>query len=263
MRCLVIEPSLLVSDGLCARLRALGFVTVSATSIQAAREHFGGDLLWFIVCDAVRSIDAIAAARETWPSVAVIATTDLTAETLRANGHDYARLAGAVACLPFEYDNDQLRQAIVAALAPRSPCNAPAHVMVIDDSRAVRSVAKAALSRLRLRVTLAETAEDALETLDLLDIDCVVSDIFMPGMGGLKGIAEIRKRRPELAVVAMSAGYEGQVSSETALQAAQKVGAHATLPKPFDGEQLGIAIRQALHTNRSWATISKAHSSPD
>jgi CheY-like chemotaxis protein len=250
VRCLVIEPNLLVSDGLRARLRALGFVALGATSIQAAREHFRDELLWFILCDAVREIDAIATAREVWPSVAVIATTDLQPDVLRADGHDLARVAGAVACLPYEYDDDLLRQAIVAALAPRSRCNAPAHVMVIDDSRAVRAVAKSALSRLRVRVTLAENAEDALETIDLLDIDCVVSDIFMPGMGGIKGIAEIRHRLPTMPIVAMTAGLDGRVTPDIVLQAATRTGADALLPKPFDGETLSLAVRTAMHARR-------------
>jgi CheY-like chemotaxis protein len=254
VRCLVVEPNLMLSDALRSRLRNFGFTPVTASSIAAAQEHFSNELLAFIICGAARGVDSIVGARRTWPHVGVIAVSTTPAgATYGGVAQNLAHDAGAVACLRLEYNDDDLRRAIEQALAPRSPCNAPAHILVVDDSAPMQAMARSVLTRLRTRVTVADCMEDALEALELIDIDCVVTDIFMPGMGGITGIGKIRLRFPKLPIVAISGGFEDRVQPDLVLQAAAKIGADTLLAKPFDGEALATAIRTAMHAHRPQA----------
>ena len=70
-----------------------------------------------------------------------------------------------------------------------------------------------------------------------MKIDGVITDIFMPGMGGIEGIITIRKRWPRVAIIAMSAGLCAN-TREDALKAASRIGADAVLSKPFTKDQL-------------------------
>jgi CheY-like chemotaxis protein len=251
VRCLVIEPNLMLSDALCGRLRDLGFTPVSATSVNAAQEHFSNDLLAFIICGAAGGVDGIVGARRMWPHVGVIAASTTPAgATFCGVAQNLAHDAGAIACLRLEYSDEELRRAIAQALAPRSPGNAPAHILIVDDSAPMQAIARSVLTRLRARVTVADCMEDALEAIELIDIDCVVSDIFMPGMGGITGIGKIRLHFPRMPIVAISGGFEDRVRPELVLQAAAKIGADVMLAKPFDGEALTTAIRAAMHAHR-------------
>ena len=79
--------------------------------------------------------------------------------------------------------------------------------------------------------------EDALRDFDRIKFDLVVTDIFMAGMGGIEGIQRMREIRPDVKILATSAGYS-EMSPGAALKAAEKIGADAILPKPFALDEL-------------------------
>ncbi|MBW8735537.1 MAG: response regulator [Asticcacaulis sp.] len=83
------------------------------------------------------------------------------------------------------------------------------------------------------QISIAETMEQAFSSVDLEMVDLVVSDIFMPGMGGIEGIQIIKSTWPAVSIIAMSAGVEQKVANTQVLSAARHMGAHALLPKPF------------------------------
>ena len=84
--------------------------------------------------------------------------------------------------------------------------NGKLKVMVVDDHAVLRTGLCLLLeSEGDMRCTGdAGTAEEALDALDQADPDVVVLDLEMPGMGGLAGLAEIRRRRPEVPVLVLS-----------------------------------------------------------
>ena len=71
----------------------------------------------------------------------------------------------------------------------------------------------------------------------------VLTDIIMPEQDGLGAIAEMRRARPDVRIVAMSGG--GRVGNTDFLKLATKLGANAALPKPFDDTEL-LAVIGAL-----------------
>lgn len=120
------------------------------------------------------------------------------------------------------------------------------HVLVVDDCRVVRSLATKALMEAGYRISVADTMESAFENVDIAHVDVVLTDIFMPGMGGIEGIGIIRKTWPYVHVIAMSAGVDLKVDHTKVLSAAKHVGAVAQLPKPFKASDLTTLVEAVM-----------------
>ena len=123
--------------------------------------------------------------------------------------------------------------------------NSILNILVVEDDKDTVEIISRALSRDNWRVTMALTMENALLGFDQITYDLVVADIFMPGMGGIEGIKRMREIRPEIRILAASAGYS-DMSPEEALKAAEKIGADAILPKPFSLDDLRDSVSRLL-----------------
>lgn len=77
-------------------------------------------------------------------------------------------------------------------------------VLIVDDEPSVRAVAERALVDAGFEVTCTDSAAKALELLQAMEIDIVVTDVVMPGMDGFTLGAQIAVRRPHTRVVYMS-----------------------------------------------------------
>src|SRR5512136_910102 len=87
--------------------------------------------------------------------------------------------------------------------------------------------------------------EDALRELAARDFDLVLTDVRMPGMGGLELLAAIQKEHPDLMVIVMSA-----YGSHEAAVEAMKAGAYDSLPKPFRPDEVVLVLRKAEERER-------------
>ena len=147
-----------------------------------------------------------------------------------------ARTAEADFLLRKPFSEDQIHD--ILSLAARTGGSKPKHVLVIDDSRTICLFAKTALEARGYRVSTAHDMEAAFANVDIAHVDLVLCDVFMPGMGGLKGMRTIRSTWPNVRIISMSAGIEGKVSSAEALNASRRIGVDAEIVKPFDGPDL-------------------------
>jgi two-component system C4-dicarboxylate transport response regulator DctD len=114
-------------------------------------------------------------------------------------------------------------------------------VLVVDDEPVVRDAARLVLEQEGLRVALAPDGESALAHEALGECRLVLCDMMMPGRDGLEVVAEIRARRPDVAIVLIT-GYATSENASRALQA----GATAFLAKPFDEAELLDQVRRVL-----------------
>ncbi len=105
----------------------------------------------------------------------------------------------------------------------------PPTVLVADDDRSIRTVLTQALGRSGYQVRSTGNAATLWRWVEDGEGDLVITDVVMPDENGLDLIPRIRKLRPDLRVVVMSA----QSTLMTAVKAAQR-GAFEYLPKPFD-----------------------------
>jgi two-component system nitrogen regulation response regulator GlnG len=116
-----------------------------------------------------------------------------------------------------------------------------AQIWVVDDDRSIRWVLEKALSRASLPSRLFSSATEVLEALKGAKPQVLVSDIRMPGTGGIELLQEVKRRYPALPVIIMTA-YSDLESAVSAFQG----GAFEYLPKPFDIEKAIELIRRAL-----------------
>lgn len=116
-----------------------------------------------------------------------------------------------------------------------------AQVWVVDDDRSIRWVLEKALTRANLASRVFETGAEVLEALKLAKPQVLISDIRMPGMGGIELLQEVKGRHPNLPVIIMTA-YSDLESAVSAFQG----GAFEYLPKPFDVDKAIELIRRAL-----------------
>src|SRR5262245_36296162 len=125
-----------------------------------------------------------------------------------------------------------------------------ATILVADDDRAVRTVLSQALGRLGHDVRTTGTAATLWQWIQDGAGDLVITDVVMPDQNGLDLIPRIRKVRPELRVIAMSA----QTTLLTAVKANER-GAFEYLPKPFDLNELVAVVGRALAAKPATATL--------
>src|SRR6201746_2277729 len=105
-------------------------------------------------------------------------------------------------------------------------------VLVADDDRSIRTVLTQALGRSGYQVRTTGNAAALWRWVEDGEGDLVITDVLMPDENGLDLIPRIRRLRPDLRVIVMSA----QSTLMTAVKAAQR-GAFEYLPKPFDFEE--------------------------
>ncbi len=114
-------------------------------------------------------------------------------------------------------------------------------VLIADDDRSIRTVLAQALGRSGYQVRSTASAATLWRWVEDGEGDLVITDVVMPDDNGLDLVPRIRRVRPELRVVVMSA----QSTLITAVKATQR-GAFDYLPKPFDLKDLLAVVGRAL-----------------
>ncbi|MBN1475715.1 response regulator [Candidatus Sumerlaeota bacterium] len=119
-----------------------------------------------------------------------------------------------------------------------------AHILIADDEREAREIIRKILERAGHGVTEASGGEEALRILRGGEVDLCILDILMPDKDGLEVIREVRKRMPDLRILAISGG--GRQGSALYLSVAEKTGMAKALPKPFSAERLLSVVQELL-----------------
>lgn len=114
-------------------------------------------------------------------------------------------------------------------------------ILVADDDRSIRTVLSQALGRAGHDVRTTGTAANLWRWVSDGEGDLVITDVVMPDENGLDLIPRIRKIRPDLRIIVMSA----QNTLLTAVRATER-GAFEYLPKPFDLKEVVEVVQRAL-----------------
>src|SRR6201986_5542550 len=117
----------------------------------------------------------------------------------------------------------------------------PATVLVADDDSAIRPVLHQALARAGYNVRTTGTAAGLWKLIAAGEGNVAITDVVLPDESGFDLIPRIKRLRPELPVLVMSA----QNTLLTAITAAER-GAFEYLPKPFDLKELTNVVQRAL-----------------
>lgn len=136
---------------------------------------------------------------------------------------------------------DSLRVVVVLLMADVRP-----RILVVDDESKVAQVLKGLLELHGYRVTTCTESPKASALLADTAFDLVLLDVRMPGLEGTELLPLIKKLKPELPVVIVSAYYDrSQASALTAL------GAYDVVHKPFEAQVLLGIVARALGERHS------------
>lgn len=245
----VIEDSRTLSRLIAEQLDQAGAHALIAETIKGAVTAFAGQSPHAVFLDLVLpdmdGVTGLPIVRKAWPSAPVVAMTAGQGEDCADSALAKAREAGADHLLRKPFTAKAFHETFEACAAAVDAGGRERRALVVDDSRTIRSFCAKALQGAGWRVFAADAWESALSRMDILGVEVVVTDIFMPGMGGIEGMERVRASWPDVAVVAMSSGLEDHSARSDALSAALRVGATSALEKPFTPEALVAAVDAA------------------
>lgn len=116
-----------------------------------------------------------------------------------------------------------------------------AKILVADDEEIMRDLVVDSLEMLGHKCKGVRDGADGIAELDEFQPDLILSDFKMPGMTGVQFLAEVKRRRPNTGFIIMTA--YGTI--ENAVDA-MKLGASDFLEKPFQPENLELAVARVL-----------------
>jgi NtrC-family two-component system response regulator AlgB len=120
-----------------------------------------------------------------------------------------------------------------------------ARILIVDDERNIREHLAAFVRSLGHQAETVADARAAIAAVDRQDVDLVISDVRMAGLDGLALLRELRRRRPQVVVVLMTA-YATVTQAVEAIRA----GAYDYLVKPFSLDQVSLVLDRVLEVQR-------------
>lgn len=117
-----------------------------------------------------------------------------------------------------------------------------AKILVIDDEPLVLKTVRLVLELAGHDIQEASNGRIGMETLATQKFDLVITDILMPDQEGLETISGLRRDDGAIKILAMSGG--GRTGNHDFLHIARKLGANATIKKPFDPDMLVAQVAE-------------------
>ena len=119
------------------------------------------------------------------------------------------------------------------------------NIMIVDDEPQVAEVLAKSLTRQGHRTTVVHSGAEALRLIDTTTPDALFLDVSMPGINGLEVLVEVRRTRPQLAVVVIT----GHATADE-VEEVKRLGAVDVIPKPAALTHYHQAIEK-LHAKKS------------
>ena len=120
-----------------------------------------------------------------------------------------------------------------------------ARVLVIDDESSMRYTLEAVLGDAGFDVETADGGASGIAAFEARGADVVLTDLAMPEVDGMQVLGALRAQDPSVPVLMLTAH-----GSERVAVAAMKAGAFDYLPKPFDPDELVLAVARGVETRR-------------
>jgi len=248
---LVVDDSSTVCKFISSALSKADYQVTEAYDMETALSFFEVTLPDLVLTDimmpGIGGLAGISIMRTQWPETAIVAMSAGTDSLAYQDALAAARTMGADGVIKKPFKADELYTLVKKTLAQYADKNKGKRILVIDDSSTICKLLTKKLNTSGYISNAMTSMEEALASDDVVGLDLVIIDIFMPGLGGIAGIAHIRKNWPDIKIIAISGGWETK-DGDDALSAAKKIGADAAIKKPFDMALLETTIEQLLGT---------------
>lgn len=114
-------------------------------------------------------------------------------------------------------------------------------ILIVDDQFGIRILLNEILQKEGYHIFQAANGQQALSITERHDPDLVLLDMKIPGMDGLEILEEMKKIKPEIRVIIMTAYGELKM-----IEASKQMGALAHFTKPFDIEEIRVAVKKYM-----------------
>ena len=118
------------------------------------------------------------------------------------------------------------------------------HILVVEDNKINQMITRKILEKRKIKCQVADNGMDAIKMVETNEFDVVLMDIHMPGISGIEATQEIRKFKPDLPIIALTA-----VTIEENIDEFFRVGFSEIIPKPFKTEEFFEKIHRTLNQN--------------
>jgi YesN/AraC family two-component response regulator len=115
-------------------------------------------------------------------------------------------------------------------------------ILVVDDEPMIREGLKMALELEGHKAITASDGKEAIRFVDQQKLDLIITDIIMPESDGIEVICNVKERKPDIKILAISGG--GRISAKDHLKIAKQLGATGVLTKPFSTAELITEINR-------------------
>ncbi|UCH08236.1 MAG: response regulator [Deltaproteobacteria bacterium] len=124
-------------------------------------------------------------------------------------------------------------------------------VLVIDDEKRIREGCFKILTKENCLVDMAESGETGLSMIAKKHYDIILTDLMMPGIGGMEVLAKVREQHPDTVGIVIT----GFATLEHSIEAMKK-GAFDFIPKPFTPDQVRVVVSKAVRMTRTLQDIA-------
>ncbi|GAG18103.1 unnamed protein product, partial [marine sediment metagenome] len=124
-------------------------------------------------------------------------------------------------------------------------------ILVIDDEKRIREGCYKILTKENCLVEMAENGEMGLTMLGEKHYDIILTDLMMPGIGGMEVLAKVREQHPDSVSIVIT----GFATLEHSIEAMKK-GAFDFIPKPFTPDHLRVVVSKAIQMTRTLQDIA-------
>lgn len=123
-----------------------------------------------------------------------------------------------------------------------------AKILVLDDEAAILLMMRKMLERAGHDVDIALNGSEGMELFEKNKPDLLITDIIMPQKDGLEVVLELRKKYPDLKIIAISGG--GRIHPEGYLPSAKHFGADLIFQKPLVQKEFLLAVSSLLNDSK-------------
>jgi DNA-binding response OmpR family regulator len=123
-----------------------------------------------------------------------------------------------------------------------------AKILVLDDEPSILLMIKKMLEKAGHEVDIALNGKEGMELFEKNKPDLLITDIIMPEKEGLETIFELRKKYPDLKIIAISGG--GRISPDGYLPGAKLLGANMVFQKPLVQKEFLEAVSILLNEKK-------------
>ncbi|BBD08157.1 response regulator [Desulfovibrio ferrophilus] len=119
-------------------------------------------------------------------------------------------------------------------------------LLLVDDEQDFLTYTSRRFKRRNVKISTAQSGQEALDLFEETEFDVVVLDVKMPGMDGMTVLERIRKIAPRAKVILLT----GHASTEAAVQG-MALGAFEYMLKPVQFEELYFKVIEAARAARA------------